>query len=46
MLPPIEPPPSPVIPFGFNPALISRALAETGRTVMEQEERVKLSVII
>jgi len=37
-LPPIEPPPSPVIPFGFSPALISRALAETGRRVMEQGE--------
>jgi hypothetical protein len=35
-----------VIPFGFSPALISRALAETGRKVMEQGEQAKLSVIL
>lgn len=45
LLPPIEPPPSPLIPFGFNPALISRALAETGRAVIEPE-CVKLSVTL
>jgi uncharacterized protein len=44
LLPPIEPLLSPPIPFGFNPALIARALAETGRGVGDQEGRVKLSV--
>ena len=34
-LPPIEPPPSPRIPFGFDPSLIFRTLAETGRAVIE-----------
>jgi len=38
-LPPIEPPPSPQIPFGFDPALISRVLAATGRGVVEQSEQ-------
>ena len=46
MVLPVEPPPSPVIPFGFSPALISRALAETRRGVIEQEERAKLSVML
>jgi len=44
LLPSIEPPPSPVIPFGYNSTLISRALAETGRAVMEPEKQVKLFV--
>jgi hypothetical protein len=35
VLPLIEPPPSPQIPFGFDPALISRVLATTGRGVAE-----------
>jgi hypothetical protein len=41
LLPSIEPPPSPLIPFGFNPTLISRALAETGRGGMEPEGLMK-----
>src|SRR5215831_11215505 len=36
-LPPIAPPSPPVIPFGFNPSLIFRALAETGRAVIVPE---------
>jgi hypothetical protein len=46
VLPPIEPPPCPVIPFGFNPLLISRVLAETGRGVMGQGDQAKPSVIL
>jgi len=36
-LPPLEPPPSPRIPFGFDPSLIFRTLAETGRALIEDE---------
>src|SRR5262249_19410666 len=35
--PPIPPPSPPVIPFGFNPPLIFRALAETGRALIKDK---------
>lgn len=38
-LSPIEFLPPPVIPFGFNATLISRALAETGRAIVEPTQR-------
>jgi uncharacterized protein YprB with RNaseH-like and TPR domain len=44
LLPPLDPLSSPSIPFGFNPTLIARALAETGRGVGDQGGRVKPSV--
>ena len=45
VLPPIEPPPLPVIPFGFSPRLISRTLTETGRSLVEQGTQEKAPLV-